>query len=57
MVMLFLSYFIISDNAETFLQDYGNYEGIVLDSSFSLSNVGEYLALKDNDENIVDEVT
>lgn len=49
-------YFIIADNAETFLQDYENYEGTVLDSSFSLSNSGEYLALKDNERNVADEV-
>ena len=49
-------YVIIADNAETFLQDYENYEGTVLDSTFSLSNAGEYIALKDPDGNIVDEV-
>ena len=49
-------YVIIADNAETFLQDYENYEGTVLDSTFSLSNTGEYIALKDPDGNIVDEV-
>ncbi len=50
-------YIIIANDAEIFLQDYENFEGTVLDSSFSLSNAGEYLALKDPEGNIVDELT
>ena len=49
-------YVVIADNAEIFLQGYENFQGTVLDSTFSLSNTGEYIALKDPDGNIVDEV-
>lgn len=41
------SYAIIADNSASFLVDYPHYTGILLDSSFSLSNSGEYLALFD----------
>ena len=49
-------YVVIADNAEIFLQGYENFQGTVLDSTFSLSNTGEYIALRDSDGNIVDEV-
>lgn len=37
---------IIADNAQNFLLDTPNYSGILFDSSFSLSNSGETLVLK-----------
>lgn len=48
-------YAIIADEWDTFLSDYPNFNGTLFDSSFSLKNSGEYLALK-NGSNIVDEV-
>ena len=49
-------YIIIADNGNTFLEDYEDYEGSVLDSSFSLSNQGEFLALMDSEDDFMDEV-
>ena len=49
-------YLIIADNAETFLQDHENFPRTVLDSTFSLSNTGEYIALKNSSGSIIDEV-
>jgi len=56
--MLILSgeYVVIVQNNETFLSDYTGYAGNVIDSSFSLSNTGEYIALKNSSLDIVDEV-
>jgi len=48
---------VIADKAETFLAEHAGFSGIVFDSSFSLSNSGETLSLKDSDGNVVDEVT
>lgn len=43
---------VIADNSTKFLADTPGYTGLLLDSSFSLSNTGETLALKD--ENLID---
>lgn len=51
------SYFVIADKPESFLIDYPGYSGTVADSTFSLSNTGEYLGLKDSSLNLVDELT
>lgn len=48
-------YIIIVQDTDTFLEDY-DYEGTILDSTFSLSNAGEYIALKDSNNEIVNEV-
>jgi len=45
---------IIADNAEKFLADTSGYPGVLFDSSFSLSNTGETLVLKDAAGNIED---
>ncbi len=47
---------IIVDNPDKFLIDYPNFSGNLFDSSFSLSNTGEHLALKNGDA-IIDEVS
>jgi len=44
---------IIADNIENYKLDYPGYQGKLIDSSFSLKNSGEYLALKDASGNIV----
>ena len=49
-------YVVIVQNPNTFLDDYRNYSGKILDSVFSLSNEGEYLALKNSTGAIIDEV-
>lgn len=41
------SFAIIADNAEKFLLDWPGFEGTLFDSSFSLSNAGEALVLRD----------
>ncbi len=50
-------YAIIADNSGNFLTDNPGFSGILFDSTFSLSNTGESLALKDGDSNIIDELT
>jgi hypothetical protein len=40
---------VIADNATTFLSDHTGFSGILLDSSFSLSNTGETLILRNAD--------
>ncbi len=46
---------IIADNADKFLEDYSGYKGNVYDTSFgSLSNSGEYIAIKDSFGNTID---
>ena len=47
---------IIADSPEKFLTDYPNFSGNLFDSSFSLGNTSEHLALK-NGDTIVNEVT
>jgi len=46
-------YAIIADNPAKFLIDYPNFSGILLDSAFSLSNVGENIAIVDSENNII----
>jgi hypothetical protein len=48
---------ILADNYQKFLLDYPGYSGILIDSSFSLSNTGEYIAIKNDMLEIIDEVT
>ena len=47
---------VIADNANNFLTDYPGYVGILFDSAFSLVNSGEYIALRNDIGDIVDEV-
>lgn len=42
-------YAIIADNPTSFAADYPSFSGIIFDSSFSLSNTGEELSIKDGD--------
>lgn len=51
------TYAIIADNSNMFLQDYPTFTGTLFDSSFSLSNTGEYLALKDSNSTVVENIT
>lgn len=51
------SYAVIADNAETFRGDWGSYSGLLLDSSFSLSNTGEFISVRDAEGSDVDSVT
>jgi len=48
---------IIADNYQNFLADYPQFNGTLLDSSFSLTNTGEYLAIKNASLEIIDELT
>ncbi|MCW3135098.1 MAG: protease inhibitor I42 family protein [Methanophagales archaeon] len=50
-------YAIIADNATMFLNEHPECNCTVIDSSFSLRNTGEYIALKNATQDIVDEVT
>jgi len=51
-------YAVIADNADTFLSEHPGFSGNLIDSSFSLSNTGEALKIRDNyNGNIIDEVT
>ncbi|OGG88462.1 hypothetical protein A3H15_03130 [Candidatus Kaiserbacteria bacterium RIFCSPLOWO2_12_FULL_50_28] len=50
-------YAIIADNDVFFLTDWPDFDGILFDSAFSLSNTGETLAIKDGEGAIIDEVT
>ena len=47
---------VIADHPDTFTSDYRSYAGTLFDSAFSLKNTGEYLALHDNTEALIDEV-
>lgn len=51
------TYAVIADNPEKFLADHPDYPGILYESSFSLSNEGEILALKDSTLNALHQVT
>ncbi len=51
------TYAIIADNPSLFLGDYPLFSGMLFDSSFSLSNTGEYLALKDSNSTIVENIS
>lgn len=48
---------IIADDPTKFSVDWPDYSGILFDSSFSLSNTGELLVLKDNTLDILDSVS
>lgn len=48
-------YGIVADKPEKFLNDH-NYSGLLFDSVFSLSNVGEVIALVDDTDNIIHSV-
>ena len=48
-------YAVIADNDKKFLEDYSDYTGILFDSTFSLSNTGESIAIK-NDDLLIDQV-
>src|SRR3989344_1137863 len=50
-------YAIISDQPDKFLSDWPAFLGIIFDSSFSLNNTGEALAMKDDNLVIVNQVT
>jgi len=50
-------YAVIADDPEKFLLDWPNFSGIIFDSSFSLSNVGENIILKDSDLKDIDSVS
>ena len=50
-------YAIVADNPAKFLEDFPNYAGILFDSSFSLSNAGELLVLKDSAGQTLDSLT
>lgn len=43
------AYAIIADNAATFLTDHTSYAGVLFDSTFSLSNTGESLSIRNAD--------
>lgn len=51
------TYAIITDNATNFLINHPGFNGTIIKSSFSLSNDGEYIALKDYSSNVVDGIT
>ncbi len=57
MIISSKGYAIIADNATNFLVNHPGFNGTAIDSTFSLSNTGEYIALKDYSLNVVDEVT
>ncbi len=48
---------VIADNPAKFMLDFPSYNGILFDSSFSLSNSGEYIALKDVGGQVIDSIT
>lgn len=50
-------YAVIADNAELFLIDNPDYQGLLFESVFSLSNTGEELSLVDNNGNVVNTVS
>ncbi len=49
-------YVIIADDTSIFLSDYPNYNGALIDSSFSLDNNGESLAIKNKSLDIINQV-
>jgi hypothetical protein len=48
---------ILADNTEKFLVDYPDFSGVLFDTTFSLSNTGETLVLKDASSTPVDTVS
>ncbi len=49
-------YAIIADDPNAFLLDYPDYEGTLIDSSFSLVNTGELLEILDENSEVIDTV-
>ncbi len=49
-------YAVIADNSENFFIDYPNFNGSLFDSTFSLKNTGEHIALKNTLLDIIDGV-
>lgn len=49
-------YAVIADNPAKFLLDYPSFSGILFDSSFSLSNSGEFIVMKDGSGTQIDSV-
>src|SRR3989344_3495387 len=50
------AYAIVADNVEKFLIDYPNFSGILFDSSFSLSNTGEAISIRNPELADIDSV-
>jgi hypothetical protein len=50
-------YAVIAGSPEKFLADWPDFQGAIFDSSFSLSNTGESLAVKYSDGNIIDQAS
>ena len=48
---------VITQDPSTFLAEHPNWSGTLLDSSFSLSNTGEAITIKDPDGNVSDSLT
>ncbi|MBD3203527.1 hypothetical protein GF327_04485 [Candidatus Woesearchaeota archaeon] len=48
---------VIAEEDSVFLMEYPDYNKTLFDSYFSLNYKGEYIALKDSEENIIDSVT
>jgi hypothetical protein len=53
----FSGYAVIANNAGKFLEDNPDFDGNLFDSTFSLANTNETIALKDASLNIIDEIT
>ena len=51
------TYAVISDVSDQFLIDYPSFSGTLFDSSFSLNNSSETIAIKDGQSNIIDQIT
>ncbi len=47
-------YLVIADNPVKFLEDYSNFTRTIVESSFSLSNTGEIICMKDNNLQLID---
>src|SRR3989344_430130 len=50
-------YAVIADNSVQFLIDYPNFQGLLFDSSFSLSNTGETISIRYPNGDVANEVT
>ncbi|MFC1727858.1 lamin tail domain-containing protein [Nanoarchaeota archaeon] len=50
-------YAVITEDWSTFLIDYPDFSGNLIDSTFSLSNTGEDLVIKDGSGNVIDNIT
>jgi len=47
-------YAVIADNCDSFLLDYPDFNEILIDSAFSLNNLGELICIKDSSQALVD---